>query len=641
MPIRNLCERKNLELLAPAGQMECLTAVVEAGCDAVYLGGKSFNMRMLRSSLNFSNDDLIAARQYTSEKGVKMYVTVNNLYTDNSLKQLGDYLLFLQDTGVDALIVQDMAVVNLHQKLGMNLPLHASVQMGINNLDSVLYLEKLGFERVILSKNLSLEEIQHIYNHSSIGIEYFVHGDLCVSHTGQCYMSSFVFGESGNKGRCRKPCRWPFQLAARGHDRVMAGTASGEPPGYHLAHNDMCLFDHLEELVNSGVSSFKIEGRMREASVVGFLVSTYRRGLDRLINGPENVAGSDQEDLRCLEERRIRNFTLGSLCGDPAADSVGMDGSREPVFFSRAPEIGVLTGEESQPVNLDRGVCMALQVKTRSLSALECAIQAGASQLIVDSGPVFEDMPAWNEEKIIEAIDVCRRSGTELLLEMPRLGHRYSFSLLEKIEKRLLPLGLKHVIVHDPGMIRAMQGWGINLHGGFGLNIANSGAAEFWQRQGLYAMDLSQEIKLAEIDFASGFNCGLAVHGPLCGLITDVNVGEGEMAAEKGEELGLVDEQGQFYRLLRDFQRRHHIYYPYDLCLFPWLPRVADAGIKYVRINGEFYSDALLSATTKTYKQALDELARGEWKPQEAFHQLLNKSPGPLSAMAFTSPGDE
>lgn len=637
-----------IELLAPAGQMESLRAVVEAGCDAVYLGGKSFNMRMLRSAFNFSDQELSEARAYTTGAGVKMYVTVNNLYSDASLTGLESYLVFLQDLGADALIVQDLAVVKMHRDMNLSIPLHASVQMGINNLESVRLLEDLGFERVILSKNLSLDEIRFIKDNSSIGIEYFVHGDLCVSHTGQCYMSSFAFGESGNQGRCRKPCRWPYRLAGPGMDSGhVSDNGSGQDYKFYLAHNDLCLYPKLKELIDSGVTSLKIEGRMREAEYVSFLVRTYRRGLDALVEGGTSWERVRDEGIQVLQERRVRDFTGGSVSGCPAPDSIGLDGRREPRFFSKATPIRALDQKDYDQeegrrlLSVQAARPLALQVKLGSFAGLERILEAGARQLVFDWGSHFEESKELSVEEMLAAGDMCRQYEAALILEMPRLGHRFDYARLDAFANILRLSGISRVIVHDPGMLRHIAGWGLEIQGGYGLNISNQAAARFWMDMGLAMADLSLELKIPEMDFAAGFNSGLVVHGPLCGLIADIwpgsEAGKARGAEASPEAGGLIDELGQLYPLRRDAAGRAYLHYAGDLCLFPWLPELAGRGIKYVRIAGEMYDEAHLARLVEIYRGALDELATGSWEQRSAFERLLNMGDRPLTSAAFAT----
>lgn len=647
--------RNRIELLAPAGRMESLVAAVEAGCDAVYLGGKAFNMRMLKSSSNFSGRELAEARTYTAQRGVKMYVTVNNLYNDDAVSKLGDYLDDLERLGVDALIVQDPAVIKLHRDMKLQTPLHASVQMGVNNLETVRWLEELGFERVILSKNLSLAEIRHIYENSHIGIEYFVHGDLCVSHTGQCYLSSFVFGTSGNQGCCRKPCRWPFRLEVPGSPAPEVPEPL-PPFEYHLAHNDLCLYGHLHELIAAGVSSFKIEGRMREADYVHFLVSAYRRGLNRLLMDQDPAGPSRQEDMQSLHEHRVRDFTAGSIYGSPAPDSIGRDGSREPRFFSKAAPAVVLRPEDYDEASIPDVVAadIALQVKVGGLTALEIALEAGARHLVIDWGTAFSGLEAWTEGQIRTAGDICRRQGAELILELPRLGHRFNFAVLEEMMVQSCPQGAARYIVHDAGMLhwisRRRQHKEVKLQGGYGLNLSNRAAADFWMDQGLDAFDLSLELKLPEMNFASGYESGLIVHGPLCGLITDIDLTaglngiQGRLANPASREelpvLALVDELDQKYPVFTDTLGRYYVGYTCDLCLFPWLPDLARRGLSYVRIAGDRYDNRTLEQIIGIYRGALEDLAVGSWEQQAAYERLLSLGSRPLSAAAFTRNAD-
>ena len=176
-----------VELLAPAGKWDVLQSVAQAGADAVYAGGKRFNMRMLRPDFNFSDRELKQAADYLHDLGKRLYITVNNLYGNDDLSEIQDYLFFLQEIKADGLIIQDLAVAKIHREMGLTIPMHASVQMGVGSSSAVKFLESLGFSRVILSKNLNLQEIEDIHSNSNLGLEFFAHGDMCISHTGQCF----------------------------------------------------------------------------------------------------------------------------------------------------------------------------------------------------------------------------------------------------------------------------------------------------------------------------------------------------------------------------------------------------------------------------------------------------------------------
>jgi putative protease len=214
-------EMPRVELLAPVGKWDVLEAVIRAGADAVYLGGKKFNMRLHRKEFNFTREQMRDAVVYCHEKGVKMYVTVNNMLTDAEMAEIPDYLSYLQKIAVDGLIVQDLGVVRWAKKIGLTVPLHASVMMNVHNLESIRLLEELGLTRVILGRELTLDDIKLIHSKTSLELEYFTHGDMCFSQSGQCYHSGMLFGKSSNRGQCLKPCRWAFELVDRETDEVI------------------------------------------------------------------------------------------------------------------------------------------------------------------------------------------------------------------------------------------------------------------------------------------------------------------------------------------------------------------------------------------------------------------------------------
>ncbi|MBR3747496.1 MAG: U32 family peptidase, partial [Selenomonadaceae bacterium] len=202
--------KKSVELLAPAGNFDSLIAAVEAGADAVYLGGKAFNMRVHRSDFNFSDDELKSAIEFAHGRGVKIYVTLNNLISAEEIAPLEKFLKFLDEIHPDAILVQDLAVINLVRKLGIKIPMHASVMMNTHNFRTIELLKSFGITRIVVGRELSLTEVSLLKERTGIEVEYFMHGDMCFAESGQCIHSGVVFGQSGNRGRCMKPCRWPY-----------------------------------------------------------------------------------------------------------------------------------------------------------------------------------------------------------------------------------------------------------------------------------------------------------------------------------------------------------------------------------------------------------------------------------------------
>ena len=262
-----------MELLAPAGTMENFMAALESGADAIYLGGKVFNARA--HAANFGIDELREAVRLAHILDVSVYVTVNILIGDTELKDLEQYIKDLDSIGIDAIIVQDLAVAAIAKRVAPNIHLHGSTQMTAATLDAVRFYESLGFTRVVLARELSLKEIQHICKHCKAEIEVFVHGALCVCYSGQCLMSSFIGGRSGNRGACAQPCRLPYELLDSKGESVLP-----KHEAYLLSPKDLNYSEHMNELVAAGVTSFKVEGRMKKVSYVRQVIGTYREILD-------------------------------------------------------------------------------------------------------------------------------------------------------------------------------------------------------------------------------------------------------------------------------------------------------------------------------------------------------------------------
>lgn len=624
---------RELELLAPAGRMEVLKTVINAGADAVYLGGKRFNMRMLKPGFNFSDVEIAQAVEYLHRKNKKIYVTVNNLYKDNELDEIDKYLLFLQEIGVDALIVQDPGIIEIYRDLALKVPLHASVQMGIANLEAVNFLQELGFKRVILSKNLSLEEIKEIHQNSTMNIEFFAHGDLCVSHAGQCYMSSFIFSESGNQGKCLKPCRWNYRLDGR---------VKEEFSGFQcfLAHKDLCLYPHLAELINAGVSSFKIEGRMRESDYLSKLLSIYRRALDSLMEEPSKYE-IDEYEYKDLQEQRIRDFSSGNIYGKVDLEAIGLSGEREPRFFSKAAKLSVLNESVYHEVDIQSELLIPeLSVKISDLYCFKSLYRSGIDNIIIG----FEQLQQnkWTNKDIYTALKLAEETSVKVFLETPRI---VSQNDLNKIYTFLETENIRYfngVIVNDLGTMNLCIKKGILTRAGYGLNILNNASASFLHESGIDRVTASLEIDYKGLKsmLKSDVHVELLVHGPLEGMICDLSMEEvfdySELSSEdrKIPELyALIDAHEQKYKIRTDMSDRLHIYYPHDRCLFPFLPELCKMGIKFFRIDGQYYDISLLKEIIETYKAASTGLKKGIWRQRDNYLHILDLYPDGLSTV--------
>ena len=290
---------KKLELLAPAGSVESLKAAVSAGADAVYMGGSRFGARAYAD--NPKGDALLEAIDYAHLYGVRLYLTVNTLLKEPELKrELYAYLLPCYEHGLDAVIVQDLGVLQAVREWFPELPIHASTQMTLYGGRSVKLLERLGVRRVVLPRELSLEEIREIHQTSKAEIECFVHGALCYCYSGQCLFSSILGGRSGNRGRCAQPCRLSYEAFADGKRLSPKG---GQPL---LSPKDLCALDLIPEIAQAGVSSLKIEGRMKRPEYTAGVVRIYRKYVDRYLNFGEkdyHVSEEDRKELLLLFNR--------------------------------------------------------------------------------------------------------------------------------------------------------------------------------------------------------------------------------------------------------------------------------------------------------------------------------------------------
>ncbi|HHV38728.1 MAG TPA: U32 family peptidase [Tepidimicrobium sp.] len=298
-------EDTNMELLAPAGSMEALFAAVQNGADAVYLGGKLFNAR--KSAANFDYEDLETAVNYAHLRNVKVYITVNILIDDGEMKEILNYIRYLEKIGIDGIIVQDLGLAYLVKNIFPELDLHASTQMTINNLSGAIFLRNFGFTRVVLARETPLEEIKHIHRNTDIELEGFVHGALCISYSGQCLMSSIIGARSGNRGACAQPCRMPYSFV----DYDTGDTSFSKwNRKYLLSPRDLNTLKHIEDIVDSGIISLKIEGRMKRPEYVAAVVKNYRKALDM---GYDSLT---DEDILEVEQIFNRGFTKGLMLGD-------------------------------------------------------------------------------------------------------------------------------------------------------------------------------------------------------------------------------------------------------------------------------------------------------------------------------------
>ena len=329
-----------IELLSPVGDFECLKAAIQNGANAVYFGAKSFGARAFAS--NFDESTLEEAINYAKLRNVKTNLTLNTLIKQNEFEDAFNLAKKAYGFGIDAIIVQDLGLAKELIKNFPTLPLHASTQMTVHNLEGVNLLKELGFKRVVLSRELSLEEINYICKNSDIEIEAFIHGALCISYSGQCLFSSMIGGRSGNRGKCAQTCRLPYELIEEKNNK----SSSKLDKGYLLSTRDLCSLDYIPKLIDAGVTSFKIEGRMKSPEYVATVTKIYRKYIDLALDKTKNYEIDNNDKIKLLQVFNRGGFSNGHLNSDE---------NRDLIFKEKQNNMGIYLGTISN-YNRNKGL---------------------------------------------------------------------------------------------------------------------------------------------------------------------------------------------------------------------------------------------------------------------------------------------
>lgn len=314
-----------VELLSPVGDFNCLKAAVQNGADSVYFGSSTFSARAFAT--NFSQDNLKKAIEYAKVRGVKTHLTLNTLIKDTEFNEAFNLAKKAYELGIDAIIVQDLGLAMALIRNFPDLPIHASTQMTVHNLNGALKLQELGFKRVVLARELSINDIDYICKNTNIEIETFIHGALCISYSGQCLFSSMLGGRSGNRGKCAGPCRLPFSLYEE--DKVIDS-------GFLLNTRDLCGIDYIPDLIDSGVKCFKIEGRMKNPEYVATVTKIYRKYIDLALSKKENYT-IDENDRKEL----LQVFNRGMS----SPGHLNKNGNHSLVFKEKPNNMGLFLGK--------------------------------------------------------------------------------------------------------------------------------------------------------------------------------------------------------------------------------------------------------------------------------------------------------
>ncbi|MBR2179316.1 MAG: U32 family peptidase [Selenomonadaceae bacterium] len=635
-----LLNRKTVELLAPAGTWDAFTAAIDAGADAVYLGGKHFNMRVHNNDFNFDDSQLKQAVEYAHNHEVKLYITLNNLISEEELPTLKDYLKYLNKIKPDAILVQDFAVVRFVRELGINIPMHASIMMNTHNVHAIEELKKYGITRVVVSRELSLNEVKLLREQTGIETEYFIHGDMCIAESGQCIHSGVLFGQSGNRGRCLKPCRWSWSLQIEGDNTKKSDSK------HRLALNDMCMYRHLPELINAGIYSFKIEGRMRPPEFIRRIVSTYRRAIDRYIADPTGYA-TDEADWQELYNNRVRDFTTVLAFSRMSANDIGWSGEREPKVFSRAVKEADIDDKSaaeifdiSVPINSDTNKKPRLSIRVATVESAKAALDNGADVVYV-GGESFLPLKPWKLADYSDIICYAHSLNKKVILNTPRTTYNRECNELEQLFSKIEIFTDKPdgVMVSNLGSLKLLkQVSSLPIQTDLSFNLFNHETAAFLKDSGVVQAASSLELSYTQLKTlidSSTLPIEVVIHGAYESMICDhnfvdldCNLNEWTDFDRLAQHYVLVDDAGERHYIRVDQFGRSHIYFAKDLCLYKYLEYFM--GASSLRIEAQLYSPEFTAYVTKVYRETINRTYS-----EETFKELQIKSPRPLGVGVY------
>lgn len=311
---------KKFELLAPAGDINKLKTAVEYGADAVYLGGESFGLR--KASKNFSMEDIKWATDYLHERGKKIHVTLNIIPHNDDMEGVEDYIKELYEIGVDALIVADPGMFMKVKEVAPDFPIHISTQGSVTNVETVKFWQKLGAERVVMARELSLKEVADIIKEvgDSIEVETFAHGAMCMSYSGRCLLSNYMTGRDANMGDCAQPCRYKYHLVEEKRPGEYFPIEEHDEGTFIMNSKDLCMIEHIDEMIEAGIASLKIEGRVKSEYYLATVIRSYRMAIDAYYRDPENYK-YDPSLLEEIKKVSHRDFTTGFFYGQANENS--------------------------------------------------------------------------------------------------------------------------------------------------------------------------------------------------------------------------------------------------------------------------------------------------------------------------------
>ncbi len=609
---------KRPELLAPAGREEVFYAVIEAGADAVYLAGKQFNMRRHRKDFNFDNAALQRVVEYAHQRRRKVYVTVNILIGEAELDELVLYLKFLDSVGVDAIIVQDYGVIELCRKHHINIPLHSSTMMNVNSAASAMLLKSYGFTRVVTSRDITVDEVRRLAETAGIESEYFIHGDMCSVQSGQCHGSGIIFGKSSNRGQCMKPCRWCYDMISETSGTVVKHNA------YLLASKDLCLIEQLPELINAGIDSLKIEGRMKPAETLRRIVAAYRQAIDAYCDNPLGYH-RDFKMITDIYNNRVRDVSTGFAFKTPDDEFFDMGGEREPMFLSYSGRLHTITDWEQDIFSELPGLAdktapgdNELSCVVGNMATARAALQAGADNLIVSYEGELKIDSEWDFADLIALGQECRAEQRRLIISTPKIITEREMREFQYVVERLEQY-FDTCLVSGIAPIDYLRRKGKKIWVDATCNVINSQACDFFTQLGCERIMPAPESSFANLvemlNRRPQTRLDIMVHGPMQSMLVEhclVAMNTQHISKRdfckmpcQFEQFALVDRKGNKRLIYTDKFCRNHIMLEHEFAILPALRSFMKLGHHSFRIDARLYSAADTELLVTLYREAV------------------------------------
>lgn len=600
-------KNKEVELLAPVGTFEGFKQIVNSKCDALYLGGQDLNMRMLRQGYNFSNEEIEEAVKIAHDLDKKVFITVNNLISQPELEKAEEFLGFLDKANVDAVIVQDMALVKLINENKFNYDIHASVTLNTHNIDMTKALKDNGVCRIVPSTTIDLKTMKYIQEVTGIEVEAFIHGHLCHSQGSGCYYSSMLFGMSRLRGRCLKPCMWDYNIKKDGNIY---------PTTFPLVPKDVSLYEYIPKLIENNVMSFKVEGRMKDPNHITEIVNLYGNAIDRYIEDP--LSYDKSKDYDKLTKYNTKAYSPGFAFENPGSNYFTNE-QGEKMFSNSTKMHSVkehrvdVVNEALKELKIDNNDAK-LSVKVSTLNQAQVAIDKDVDRLYIS-------LEHFNSNKAIgvkDIIELCKnKKSTKIYLGMPRMMDEIDFDNTEQALK-LLDGYVDGILATNLGAVYRFKDYEVICD--FPINILNSKSYEFYKGMGSDIITLPIDINLDDLSLLLpniNGNIEMVSHGIVSMMYSDINLyelvnniepsGKEDNKYLSNEILTFKSEKEECGAYL-DQKNKTHLVNSKEICLYSILESLYKGGVNGFRIEGMFYDENNLAKIIDKYKIAINAL---------------------------------